>query len=302
MQVGLTPKEEKNRKRAMIISAIVHLALILLAFLPLLTFPVPPPGQQGVLVSFGEPDKGRGDDRPDTQQELPEENTTQELTEEDVEEKDSSEPEESNQSQSAQSESKEVVSSENSDAARIEKQKKLEQEHLEEQKRQEQLERERIEKEKRQAEERRKQEEARKRAEQQKKYEEAKQQYGDLFGDGKGETDEAGNQGDPQGDPDSNILEGVSTGTGTVGGDLGNRGVAARPTIRDNSQHRGTVVIKVCVNANGEVISADFTQYGSTSMSENLRKKSVEAAKKFKFTPSDITRQCGKITFDYKLQ
>jgi TPR repeat protein len=133
-------------------------------------------------------------------------------------------------------------------------------------------------------------------------YEEAKQQYVDLFGDGKGQTDEAGNQENPQGDSDSNILEGVSTGTGTVGGGLGNRGVVARPTIRDNSQDHGTVVVKVCVNANGQVLSAEYTQKGSYSISDNLRKKSVEKAKKFKFTPSNISKQCGTITFDYRVQ
>lgn len=304
LEAQLSQKEEKNRKRAMIISAVVHAVIILLAILPLLKYPVPPPGQSGVLVSFGEPDRGRGQDMPATQQEVPEE-TTQEKSEEEIEEE-QPEPEpveKSSPSESAAEASKEVRTSENSDAARIAEQKKKEQERLEEEarKREEQRQKELEEQRKREAEKRRR-EEAQRKAEEKRKYEEAKQQYGDLFGKGKGETDEAGNQGDPDGDPDSDILEGVSTGTGTVGGGLGDRGVARRPVIRDNSQDRGTVVVKVCVDASGNVMSAEYTQKGSFSISDNLRKKSVEAAKKFKFTSSNISKQCGTITFDYRLQ
>ena len=55
-------------------------------------------------------------------------------------------------------------------------------------------------------------------------YDEASKQYGDLFGSGKGKTNTAGNQGDPNGDPNAKNLEGISTGSGTVGGGLGDRG------------------------------------------------------------------------------
>ena len=116
-------------------------------------------------------------------------------------------------------------------------------------------------------------------------YEEAKHQYDDLTGD-----------------PKSDILEGVSIGTGSVGGGLGNRGVASRPTIRDNSQDRGIVVIVICVDSSGNVISANYTQKGSTSVSHKLRKNAIEAARNFKFNPSNISKQCGTITFDYRLQ
>lgn len=302
LEAQLSQKEEKNRKRAMIISAIVHAAIILLAILPLLKYPVPPPGQAGVLVSFGEPDRGKGQDMPATQQEIPEE-TTQEKSEEEVEEElPEPEPVEENiPEESAAESSKEVRTSENSDAARIAEQKKKEQERLEEEARKREQRQKELEEQRKRENERKKREEAQRKAEEKRK-EEAKKQFGDLFGKGKGETDEAGNQGDPDGDPNSDILEGVSTGTGTVGGGLGDRGVSSKPTIVDNSQDRGIVVIDICVDGSGNVISAKYTQKGSTSVSDKLRKNAIEAAKKFTFTPSNISKQCGNITFDYRVQ
>ncbi|NRB50648.1 MAG: energy transducer TonB, partial [Saprospiraceae bacterium] len=58
----LTQVEEKNKKRGMTISVVAHVGLILLALLPLLTFPDPPPGQEGILVNLGLPDQGEGDE------------------------------------------------------------------------------------------------------------------------------------------------------------------------------------------------------------------------------------------------
>ncbi len=304
MLYQLNYKEEKNRKKAMVISGIVHALILLLALLPLMKYPVPPPGQAGVLVSFGEPDRGSGNDTPDTQQEVIEEETKEiEEAEEVVEETEEvkEEPVEEKKVETTPAKTKEVVTTEDPNAARIKKEKE-EQRKLEEAREREAEEKAKREQERIAKEKARKAEEARKKAEQEKKYEEAKKQYGDLFGDGKGETGEAGNQGDPDGDPNSDVLEGVSTGTGTVGGGLGNRGVSSRPKIQDKSQDRGVVVVKVCVNSSGDVISAEYTQRGSSAISDNLRRKSIDAAKKFKFTSSSISKQCGTITFDYKLQ
>ena len=51
-------QEEKNRRRGMIISVVLHILVILLALLPFLTYPDPPPGQEGLLVNLGLPDEG----------------------------------------------------------------------------------------------------------------------------------------------------------------------------------------------------------------------------------------------------
>jgi len=62
-------KNAQDERKGKIISAIVHAIMLLLFIWPLMSYPDPPPGQQGVLVSFGMPDMGSGNDTPDTQQE-----------------------------------------------------------------------------------------------------------------------------------------------------------------------------------------------------------------------------------------
>jgi hypothetical protein len=133
-------------------------------------------------------------------------------------------------------------------------------------------------------------------------YEKAKKQFGDSFGGGKGKTDKPGNQGDPNGDPDAKKLEGISTGSGMVGGGLGDRGVLFEPKISDNSQKTGTVVVRVCVDRNGDVVSADYTQKGSTTADSELRQIAISSSKKFRFSKSSVDKQCGTITIDFKVR
>ena len=121
-------------------------------------------------------------------------------------------------------------------------------------------------------------------------------------GKGKGNTGTSGNQGDPNGDPNSDILEGISTGSGKIGGGLGSRGVLSAPDVSDNTQKSGRVVVRVCVDSSGKVISADFTQKGSTTSDSQLRATAIRNAKKYKFAKGSIDKQCGTITYDFKLR
>ncbi len=104
------------------------------------------------------------------------------------------------------------------------------------------------------------------------------------------------------GDPNSKNLEGITTGTGSVGGSLGNRNVLSAPRITDNSALEGTVVIAVCVDANGSVVSADFTQKGSTTSNSTLVNLAVSNARKWKFSTGDVDMQCGTMTYRFKVQ
>ncbi|MBX2816090.1 MAG: hypothetical protein KTR24_08835 [Saprospiraceae bacterium] len=298
---------KNDRRRGWMTSFAVHALLILLALLPLLTYEDPPPGQQGVLVSFGQPDMGSGDDRPETQQEDPTEEAVEESAPEieEVEEETEQPPEEAipepieEVQESAETLPEEVVTTDQPDEVAIQKQKEEEA-----RKQQEELER------KRQAEEARKkaeaEAEAKRKAEAEAKrkaeYEAAKKQFGDVFGEGKGKNDEAGNQGDPDGDPDASKLEGVSTGSGMVGGGLGGRGVVFVPKIKDDSQKTGIVVVSVCVDQNGNVSSAKYTQKGSTTADSELRNIAISNAKKFRFSKSSTDKQCGTITIDFRVR
>ena len=314
-----TKSNKVDRRKGWITSFAVHAVLLLLVLLPFMQFQVPPPGQQGVLVSFGAPDMGSGDDRPDTQQEeevVPEppsesevkEEIEEEKVEEVVEESPAETEPEDTEPEPQPEVPEEVVTQEDPDVVAMRKKKEEEaaKKKLEDNARKKKLEEDRLKaeaeveaKKKADAETKAKADaEAKKKAE----YEKAKKQFGDSFGGGKGKTDKPGNQGDPDGDPDASRLEGISTGSGVVGGGLGNRGVVFEPKITDNSQKTGRVVVKVCVNRSGEVISADYTQRGSTTADSELRAIAIKNAKRFKFSKGGVDKQCGTITIDFKLR
>jgi len=279
-------QEEENRRKGYIVSGIFHAIILILLLLPFLRYPDPPPGQQGILVSFGAPDMGSGDSRPDTQQE------------EMVEPKPPSEQEQYVEPTPPTTSTpvevqKEVVTT--TDPAEVAfKKKEEERKKQEEAKKKVEEDRKRSEAE---AERKRKADEEAKKAE----LERARKQYGDVFGgSGKGSTDKPGNQGDPGGDPNASALEGISSGKGTIGGGLEGRGVVYTPTITDNTQKTGRVVVRICVDQTGTVISAEFTQQGSTTSDGELRRIAETNARRFKFSPGNADRQCGTVTVDFK--
>jgi|GEM_PF-4178240 len=63
----------------------------------------------------------------------------------------------------------------------------------------------------------------------------------------------------------------------------------------------GKVVIKVCVDSEGKVSEAKFTQRGSTTTDSYLVSVAEKAAKKYKFTTATVDTQCGTITVDFKV-
>lgn len=132
-------------------------------------------------------------------------------------------------------------------------------------------------------------------------------------GTGQGNTGKPGNQGIPGGTGDNPFGKsngsgggtggGVGTGTGpSIGGGLGGRAVRKRGAINDNSQKQGKVVIEVCVDSDGNVISADYTQRGSTTSDSELRNKALASARAYKFAASSSAQECGTITFNFQLK
>ncbi len=270
--------DPQDRKKAVRTSIIVNIILLILMLFPFMSFQVPPPGQEGILVSFGMPNMGRGDTQPDTQQEeevppqpevvTPPPPSAPEVVEEQVVEE-------------------EVITQEDPNAIALRKKEEEEARKKAEAERQKQLE-----------EQRQREEEARKEAE----FAETKKQFGDLFGGGKGQTDTQGNQGDPLGDPNADNLEGLSTGKGSVGDGLEGRRIQYIPEVVENSQKQGRVVIQVCVNSSGQVISANFRQRGSNSNDPDLVSTAEKFARQYRFSEGTVDRQCGTITFDFKVQ
>ena len=143
-------------------------------------------------------------------------------------------------------------------------------------------------------------EKARKAAEEAAKKEAAKSKFNNILksADGKG----APSKGSPNGHPDAEALEGITKGRGKAGNGLGNRGLIHAPVISDNSQSTGRVVVNICVNAQGKVMKANFTQKGSTTTDSHLIDLAIKSAKNYRFSESNAVEQCGDITIDFKLR
>lgn len=294
-----TQQEKKNKDRSLATSIALHLGLLILAMLPLLSYQIPPPGQEGILVNLGLPDVGQGDENA-APAETAEEEEAQ--PEEEVEPEPQPEtPKEETKPEPVKE--KEVVKTEDPNEVALRRKKEQEQK---EQKAQEERERQERAEEARKkaaadAEAKRKADaEAKRKADAQK----TKDQIGGLFGDGKGKgnTGSSGNQGDPGGDPNADNLKGISTGSGKVGGGLGGRGILSSPKVTDNSQKQGTVVLEVCVDETGSVTSAKFTQRGSSTTDSQLINVAESNAKRWKFSSGGPDKQCGTITYNFKLQ
>ncbi|KAA3622082.1 MAG: TonB family protein [Bacteroidetes bacterium] len=290
MDTITTPIEEKNKKRGIRAAVLFNVALILLALIPIIRFQDPPPGQEGILVNLGIPDVGQGDENAAAAEIQEEEATVEEEQQEEEVEEVESEPE-----SDPEPVEKEIVTTEDPEAIAIKKQK----------------EKEAREKREAEAEAKRKAEaeaEAKRKADAERKAKEdaankLKEGLGlEGLGKGKGNTGKDGNQGDPGGDPNSDILTGVSTGSGTVGGGLGSRGRVKSPRVQENSQAAGTVVLNVCVDSDGNVISATYTQRGSTTGNSQLKAAAVRNAKQWKFSKGGPDKQCGTITYNFKVQ
>jgi len=65
------------------------------------------------------------------------------------------------------------------------------------------------------------------------------------------------------------------------------------------SDTTGKVVINVCVDSLGNVISANFNNQLSTITNKKLIEVSIKNAKKWKFEPSKLEIQCGKVNYDF---
>lgn len=259
----------KNRQNGRIIAAIVTAIFIIFFVLNLLSKQNPPPGQPGIEIQFGEEDMGMNDDsdpfaEEPNLEEFAEEEVVEETVEEVVEEVTDPSP-------------KEVVTD---DASNVPVPKKTETKPKKETK---------------------PTKTQKPTKETGKKSNEPRKPIGTFKkGDGKG-TGTGGKTG-PQGDPDG-------TGTSTTGGSVGNTvggGLAGRKFTRsvpeNTSSHFGTVVIAVCVDKDGKVIEASYTQKGSTTGNGTLVSLAEDAAKKFRFerNPYAPDKQCGTITFKFK--
>lgn len=127
-------------------------------------------------------------------------------------------------------------------------------------------------------------------------------------GGGDGNSGQAGNEGSPDGNPltDGNGGSGGGPGVGVGKGiryNLKGRSLVKKPTVFDDSQDQGKVVVEIIVNELGDVVRAEPGARGSTTASPILYAKARQAAFATKFNPSfDGTKeQHGTMTFIFVL-
>lgn len=81
---------------------------------------------------------------------------------------------------------------------------------------------------------------------------------------------------------------------------LGDRGVQYRAPLRDSTSKTGIVVVQLCANRKGKVISAAYTLKGSTTADEHLVQLAVGNARQWRFAKSREKKQCGTVTFNFR--
>ena len=79
---------------------------------------------------------------------------------------------------------------------------------------------------------------------------------------------------------------------------LGKRQILNQPNILILSDEDGKVVLNVCVNRNGKVISAEFEPSKSSITKESLVSLATRKVKEFWWEKSRKKEQCGYVVFD----
>ena len=270
-------KEQENKKsnRAGWMGTLfVHGILLLILIWIKLMAPVPPPEEEGILINFGSSEQGTGDVQPTnpTNATAEQESNANELKEPELSTPDPVKPQ-PNLTQSVE------------DAPKIVKEKPTPKP---------------VEKPK----------PTPKPVEQPKKPEDPKPDQKALYPGKKnnpspgspgseGTTGKPGDQGSPDGDPNSKSHTGTGKGDSGISFDLAGRSMTRKPSINDDSQEFGRVIIEVIVDKDGNVLTVNGPARGSTTQAQVLVNKAKQAAREAKFSksPAGVEEQRGTVTF-----
>nr|WP_320021963.1 hypothetical protein [uncultured Draconibacterium sp.] len=353
-------REEYSEKKKGLIGTIVFHTIVLILLLILGFFtPLPLPGEEGILVNFGNSENGLGDREPSPARRQPKATPPPPQT---AQKKSppppakqtppppvkTSEPEPAKEVAMTQDYEKTVAIAAAEKKKKEEKRKRQQeldekrrkqQEELDrkkaeetEQKRLQEIERkkqEKIEQQKREEAERIAKEEARKEAERQKKLDQERKiaeinssmkgafansgsgsgGAGNSDGESQGATFPGGNQGVPTGDPNASKYGDGGSGAGNQGTgagisfDLGGRSAISLPKPEYPDNDAGIVVVKVIVDKNGRVTSAEPGARGTTIANKAFWDEAKQAALKAKFNvdPDAAAFQQGTISYRFRL-
>ncbi len=110
--------------------------------------------------------------------------------------------------------------------------------------------------------------------------------------------------GKPSGSQEGKGTTGNSgVGTSGIGYSLEGRTLKRVPQIKDESQETGIVVVRIKVDRQGRVISAEFSPAGSTTTNQRLINLALQAAKQARFNadPNAPAFQSGTMTFRFRI-
>ncbi len=301
----------REHKKGLIGALVYHLVILLLFILFGFITPLPLPGEEGILVNFGDSETGFGEIEPSPARDTPEPVTTRK--EEEVVPATIPPVAEKVQPQPGK---EEVMTQDYEQTAAIEAARKKREEERQraletERQRQAELERQRAE-----AEARKKQEEEKR------KIAEIDSRTRDAFGksnsgtggtgsgtgQSQGVTYPGGNQGVPTGDPQSGNYGPGGSGSGARGTgisySLGNRTATSTPKPNYPGREEGVVVVKITVDQNGNVTQAEPGQKGTTTLNPELHDAARRAALQAKFNVDRDAPafQIGTITYRFIIQ
>lgn len=255
--------EDKNKRIGIAVSVLIHVLLIIIFVFFGLKYMIPPPEEEGITINFGTTDMGMQSENPTTPSEQTE-NTPSEIN-----------PETPTPVEAIE---EDIITQDTEEAPSIDEKKEQKKEEpvvvKEEPKPDKNL------------------------SEAMNKWNTNKNQAGG----GDGTTDKAGDQGDINGDPNSNSYQGGGKGNATQFS-LAGRSLMSSPTIKDNSQEEGKVVVDIIVDKYGKVLRATPGARGSTTTNSQLYKKAKDAAMQTKFNanPDAAEEQKGTMTFIFIL-
>lgn len=273
----VTEKDKKSKGAGLAGTLAFHGVILLILFIIQLTAPVPPPEEEGILINFGNSDQGTGNIQP-----------TQVSNADSPKESDAKELKEPETSVSTPVKPQPQLTQDVEDAPKIVKDKPKP-----------------------------KPVEAPKPkpVEQPKKAEEPKPDPSAMYpgkkpDKGKGSpgnegiTGKPGDQGSPDGSPDSKNYTGSGKGDSGISFDLAGRSMTRKPSLQDQSQETGRVVIEVIVDKDGIVTAVNGPVRGSTTSAAILVNKAKQAAREARFSksPSGVEEQRGTITFVFKFE
>ena len=119
-----------------------------------------------------------------------------------------------------------------------------------------------------------------------------------------GDDARAGDKGSPDGDPYATSYYGsAGTGTGTGGFGLNGRSLSSKGAVKQDCNEEGRVVVKIVVDRNGNVVSAQPGVKGSTNTNPCLLKPAKETAFKHKWNrdAGAPSQQVGFVVVNFKL-